>query len=98
MVASTRLDFGPGFAEKMKARPKARELEEIFWVTGFYLSSEREPDRMGPHMERYSRIAYDILQSKGYKMLQGYDLSATFTFDSVRWRAYHWSPYESGHN
>ena len=75
--------FGPGFAERLKARPKVSELEEIFWVTGFYVSSEREPGVIGPQMEHYSRIAYDILQSKGYKMLQVYDLSASFTFDTA---------------
>jgi hypothetical protein len=75
--------FGPGFAEEMKARPQVGELEEIFWVTGFYLSSEREPGTIGPQMERYSRIAYDILQSKGYKMLQVYDLTAAFSYDTA---------------
>jgi hypothetical protein len=74
---------GPDLAEILKARPNVGELEEIFWVTGFYLSSEREPNTLGPSMEHYSRIAYDILQSKGYKMLQVYDLSAAFTFDTA---------------
>jgi hypothetical protein len=76
-------NFGPDFAETLKARPNVGELEEIFWVTGFYLSSEREPGAIGPAVERYSRIAYDVLQSKGYKMLQVYDLSAAFTFDTA---------------
>jgi hypothetical protein len=61
---------GLDFAKKMKARPTVGELEEIFWVTASYLSSEREPGARGPLNEHYSRIAYDILESKGYKMLQ----------------------------
>jgi hypothetical protein len=75
--------FGPGFPKKMKARPMVGKLEEHYWVTGFYLSSEREPGDRGPIMQRDSRIAYDILQPKGYKMLDLYDLSAAFTYDTA---------------
>jgi hypothetical protein len=74
---------GPDFVKKMEARPKVGELEEIFWVTGSYLSSEREPGARGPLMEHASRIAYDILEPKGYKMLQVYDLAAAFTYDTA---------------
>lgn len=55
---------------------------EHYWLTGFYLTSEREPHVLLDRSLQYSKMAWDILSPKGYKMINGFDLTAAFAFDT----------------
>jgi len=56
--------------------------DEYYWVTGFYYTSEREPHVRVDRSLQYSKLAWDILTPKGYKMINAFDLSAAFAFDT----------------
>jgi hypothetical protein len=59
---------------------------EHFVVSTFYLSSERD---IHIHVERIhdmNQIVREILAPKGYKFLNGFDLSAAFTYDTATQR------------
>jgi len=55
---------------------------EYYFVTGFYVTSEREPHVTLDRSLQFSQIASDILIPKGYKLINGFDLSAAFAFDT----------------
>jgi len=55
---------------------------EHYWITGFYFTSEREPHVQLDRSLEYSKMAGDILTPRGYKMINGFDLSAAFGFDT----------------
>jgi len=56
--------------------------DEYYWISGFYCTSEREPHTRLDRSLQFSKMAYDILTPKGYKMLNAFDVTAAFTFDS----------------
>jgi len=57
--------------------------EEFFWFNGYFLSSERELWTLGSRMKEFNLVAEQILQPKGYKMLNAFDMSAAFTYDTA---------------
>lgn len=57
--------------------------EEFFWVSTYFLSSERELLCTASRMSKFNVMAEQILQPKGYKMINAFDMSAAFTYDSA---------------
>ncbi|CAB9517286.1 NB-ARC domain [Seminavis robusta] len=57
--------------------------EEHYWVTSFFVASEREPYVHVARAEKLAHLAQTILTPKGYKMINAYDLSAAFAFDTA---------------
>eukprot|EP00804_Cyclotella_cryptica_P026256 CCRYP_019842-RA/>CCRYP_019842-RA protein AED:0.04 eAED:0.04 QI:241/1/1/1/0.75/0.6/5/196/808 len=55
---------------------------EYYFMTGFYYSSEREPHVQVDRSLQFSQMAYDILSKKGYKMLNAFDVTAAFAYDT----------------
>lgn len=55
---------------------------EHYWITGFYYTSEREPNVQVDRSLQYSKMAHDILTPKGYKMINAFDLTSAFAFDT----------------
>lgn len=63
--------------------PNVTESEEDhYWITGFYYTSEREPHVLIDRSLQFSKMAWDILTPKGYKMINGFDVTAAFAFDT----------------
>jgi hypothetical protein len=56
---------------------------ESYWVNSLYVSSEREHEARGPIQIVKSQIAQDTLGWRGYSMLNLYDMTAAFTFDTA---------------
>lgn len=57
--------------------------EEHYWVTGFFLSSEREVHTHVSRMDRYNRLLSQLIEPKGLKMINAFDMTAAFTYDSA---------------
>ena len=53
-----------------------------YWISGFYITSEREPHVQVDRSLQFSKAAFEILSPKGYKMINGLDVTAAFAFDS----------------
>jgi hypothetical protein len=58
------------------------ETSEYYFITGFYYSSEREPHVTADRSLKFSNLAWEKLTPKGYKMINAFDVTAAFTFDS----------------
>jgi hypothetical protein len=56
---------------------------ESYWINSLYISSEREHEARGPIQLVKSGIAHEILGTKHYRMLNLYDMTAAFTFDTA---------------
>jgi hypothetical protein len=56
---------------------------EYYWVNGLYTSSEREHEARGPTLRLKSQIANDILGPKHYRMINFYDMTTAFTYDTA---------------
>ena len=56
---------------------------EYYVVNPFYWSSEREPHVHVGSAEKMAPLMEQILQPKGYKILNGLDLTKAFTFDTA---------------
>ena len=54
----------------------------FFVVTGFYYTSEREPHVTVDRSLQYSKLAFDVLSPKGYKMINAFDVTAAFAYDT----------------
>jgi len=52
-------------------------------MSTYFLSSEREPVLYNDYLYNISILSEEILLEKGWKMLNAYDLSAAFTYDSA---------------
>jgi hypothetical protein len=61
--------------------PTDTEIESYF-VTGFYYTSEREPHVTVDRSLQYSKLAFDVLSPKGYKMINAFDVTAAFAYDT----------------
>ena len=72
-----------GVIKKLKKMPVVEANREHYWVTGFFLSSEREPHIQVARMEKFNKIVPGILHAKGYKMINAFDMSAAFTYDTA---------------
>jgi hypothetical protein len=68
--------------EKM-APITASSKREHYWVTGFFLSSEREPHVQARRMEHLNELAEEALELKGYRMINAFDMSAAFAYDTA---------------
>ena len=69
--------------QEMSNLPAAPPNEEHYWITGFFLSSEREVHTHVSRMEQYNHILAEIMGAKNYKMINAFDMTAAFTFDSA---------------
>merc|ERR1712029_1093487 len=56
--------------------------DEHYWLTGFYITSEREPHTQVDRSLQYSKIAWDVLAPRGYRMINAFDVTAAFAFDT----------------
>lgn len=61
----------------------APDREEHYWISGFFLSSERDAHAHVRRMERFHRTLPPLLASKNYRTLNAFDPSAAFTYDSA---------------
>eukprot|EP00978_Attheya_sp_CCMP212_P039316 scaffold203359_cov35-Attheya_sp.AAC.1 len=68
--------------EKLSAADDVDSRQEHFWVSGFYISSERDTYANSDRMNDINHMAYERLTPKGYKMLNLYDLSGAFSYDT----------------
>ena len=56
--------------------------QESYFLSGFTFTSEREPHVRIDRSLQFSKMAYDILTSKGYKLINAFDVTAAFAFDT----------------
>ncbi len=56
--------------------------QEYYFLSGFTFTSEREPHVQIDRSLQFSKLAYDILVPKGYKMINAFDVTAAFAFDT----------------
>merc|ERR1711957_1019010 len=61
----------------------ASSREEFFWFNGYLLSSERAVWTGPGPVPKFNLMAEQILQPKGYKMINAFDMSAAFTYDTA---------------
>jgi hypothetical protein len=57
--------------------------EEHYWVSSFFVASEREPYVQVARAERLAKHAQKILTPKGYRMINAFDLTAAFAYDTA---------------
>ena len=69
--------------QKFKKLPNVTANEEFFWINGYFLSSEREFACTAARMKKFNLLGEQILEPKGYKMINAYDMSAAFTYDAA---------------
>lgn len=55
---------------------------EHYWITGFYYTSEREPHVQVDRSLQFSKMADNILTTKGYNMINSFDVTTAFAFDT----------------
>jgi hypothetical protein len=60
-----------------------RTKTEHYWINSMFLSSEREHEARGPVQILKSTMVQDILGPKNYTLLNFYDLTAAFTYDTA---------------
>jgi hypothetical protein len=72
-----------GWEKTLDETPAVKPNEEKYFLSGFYYSSEREPHVQVEHAEQLTRMAYDKLTPKGWKMINAFDLTAAFTYDTA---------------
>jgi hypothetical protein len=72
-----------GWEQTLDEIPAVQPNEEKYFLSGFYYSSEREPHVTVEHSEQLTRMAYDKLTPKGWTMINAFDLSAAFTYDTA---------------
>eukprot|EP00978_Attheya_sp_CCMP212_P040697 scaffold225185_cov35-Attheya_sp.AAC.1 len=72
--------------EELSAVDGIDSRQEHFWVSSFYISSERDTyansDRMS-HTDSSNHMPYERLTPKRYKMLNLYNLSGAFLYDTA---------------
>ena len=56
---------------------------EFYWVNSVYMSSEREQEARGAVQLMKSAIAQDVLGPRNYYMLNLYDMTKAFTYDTA---------------
>lgn len=65
----------------LEAAPLVGENEENYYLTGYYYTSEREPWVTVDHAESLAELMQEILIPKGWRMINGFDVSAAFTYE-----------------
>lgn len=63
--------------------PNVTQDVDHYIVTGFYYTSEREPHVQVDRSLAYSQMAWEILVPKGYKIINAFDVTAAFAFDTA---------------
>jgi hypothetical protein len=66
--------------------PNVTGNEEFFWVSGYFLSSEREILCLSSRLREFSVLGENYLTPKGYKMINAYDMTAAMTYDTAAQR------------
>ena len=69
--------------DKFENAPNVTENEELFWVSGYFLSSEQEIVCFNSRIKEFSLLGEEILPAKGYKMINAYDMPAAMNFDTA---------------
>jgi hypothetical protein len=64
-------------------KPINASYQEHFFISSFFYSSEREPHVLVDRSLQFSRMAYEVLEPKGYKMINAFYPTAAFTYDSA---------------
>jgi hypothetical protein len=67
----------------VKDRITTTELQEVYWASGFFLSSERGVHSHMSRMNVSNHIANKALEDFGYKMINAFDMSAAFSYDTA---------------
>lgn len=57
--------------------------DEYYGLTGYYYTSEREPHVHVGRSLQLSRLLMSKLPAKGYRMIEAFDLTAAFTYDTA---------------
>ena len=70
------------YSVKKEERRGSKADSEHYFVSGFYYTSEREPHVTLDRSLQYSKLAYDILTKKGYKMINALDVTSAFAYDT----------------
>ena len=69
--------------EKFRNLPNATESNDYYWVSTLFQSSERDAMLFSDYQYNVSVLAEGILREKGWKMLNAFDTSAAFTYDTA---------------
>jgi len=76
--------YTPDLVKKMfEEAPNVTENEEFIWVSGYFVSSEREVFCFSSRLKEYSIWGEESLTPKGYKMINAYDMTAAMTYDTA---------------
>jgi hypothetical protein len=67
--------------EHLEAARLVGENEESYFLTGYYYTSEREPWVTVDHADWLAKAMQEILVPKGWRMINGFDISAAFTYE-----------------
>jgi len=62
--------------------PPVPPTTEHYWMSGFYISSEREPHAQVDRSLQFSRLAEEVLGEKGYRAINVLGPTAAFTYDT----------------
>lgn len=68
---------------RIKQMPVVGKNEEYYWVTGSFLTSERETHVHVSRMNLFNQHVPMILEPKGYKMINTFDMSAGFAYETA---------------
>jgi hypothetical protein len=71
------------YEAKLKDLPQVGPNEEHYWVSGFYLSSEREARGHVGRIPMNNEVAHAAAKRAGYKSISAFELSSTFSFDTA---------------
>jgi hypothetical protein len=63
--------------------PASKLLQDLYWVSGFFLSSERCDHCHMSRMNMMNHLTNKTLEEYGYKMINAFDMSAAFTYDTA---------------
>jgi hypothetical protein len=68
---------------RLNKMPVVGKNEEYYWVTGFFLTSERETHVQVSRMDLFNHHVPKIMDPKGYKMINAFDMSAGFAYEAA---------------
>jgi hypothetical protein len=67
----------------VKERITTSESQEVYWASGFFLSSERCDHCHISRMNVSNHVAHKTVEGFGYKIINAFDMSAAFTYDTA---------------
>ena len=77
------VDMYKVWLEDKKNMDAVLNSDETYWVTPYFISSEREPYVQMERALEFAKHTEAILTPKGYTMIDAFDLSATFTVRDI---------------